>query len=59
MYPRAYIYFTLALAMSIAGFFPSYFGRLGEIDLRHVMMRPIQEIGWWQSFGHWVANWPV
>ncbi len=35
MYPRAYIYFTLALAISVAGFFPSYFGRLGDTDLKH------------------------
>ncbi len=29
---------------------------MGLTIFKHVMMRPIQEIGWWQSFGHWVAS---
>ncbi len=35
MYPRAWMYFTLAFALTVAAFFPSYFGRLGESDFAH------------------------
>lgn len=35
MYPRAYIYFSLALLMVVAAFFPTYFARLGETGTVH------------------------
>lgn len=34
-YSRAYIYFGLAFLVTIAGFFPSYFGRLSETSGAH------------------------
>jgi hypothetical protein len=35
LYPRAAWYFALATAITFAGFFPSYFGRLGRADAVH------------------------
>ena len=35
LYPRAWIYFGLAFLVTIAGFFPSYFSRLGETSAAH------------------------
>ncbi|MRW89119.1 hypothetical protein GJ699_03895 [Duganella sp. FT80W] len=32
MYKRAYAYFILALLIAIGGFYPSFFGRLGQTD---------------------------
>ena len=34
-YSRAYLYFLLAFLVTIAGFFPSYFGRLGDTGAAH------------------------
>ncbi len=31
-YPRAWLYLSLALVVVVAGFFPSYFGRLDAMD---------------------------
>lgn len=35
MYPRAYLYFTAVLVVTVAAFFPTYFSRLGETDAVH------------------------
>jgi len=35
LYPRAALYFAFATAVTIAGFVPSYFGRLGKTDAVH------------------------
>lgn len=34
-YSRAYLYFALAFLITVAGFFPSYFSRLGETSATH------------------------
>lgn len=34
-YPNAYLYFGLAFLIMVAGFFPSYFQKLGETSLAH------------------------
>lgn len=34
-YSRAYLYFLLAFAVTVAGFWPSYFSRLGETGAAH------------------------
>jgi len=35
LYPRADLYFALALLTAIIGFYPSYFGRLTQTDVAH------------------------
>lgn len=35
LYPRAHLYFGLLLLLAVAGFYPSYFARLGQTDATH------------------------
>ena len=37
LYPRAHWYFAAALLIAVAGFFPSFFQRLGETDTAHLV----------------------
>ena len=45
MYPRAHIYFAMALLVALIGFYPSYFSRLTQADAAH-HFHGITATGW-------------